>query len=122
MPKMFEVDNYVLRESARQLDRDKNEATITLTFEPKLGEPVPYQRDKQPMQFTLMIDTPEIWSAIKDAGAEPLIDMIDAEVKRYRAEKEAFIDSEGVPAPYPQFFPEVIEFLVDKDYEVIELE
>lgn len=122
MPKMFEIGNQILRESARQLDRDSNTATVTLTLEPKLGELVSYQRDNQKVQFSLMVDRPDIWGTIKDASPDPLIDMIDAEVQRYRAEKEAFVTSEGVPAPCPQIFPEVVEFLVDKQYSIIILD
>src|SRR5690606_18806831 len=68
MPKMFEIGNQILRESARQLDRDSNTATVTLTLEPKLGELVPYQRDNQKVQFSLMVDRPDIWDTIKDAS------------------------------------------------------
>ena len=122
MPKMFEFDYHVLRESARHVNRDNNTAQITLTYEPKLDSTIPYDRNDPKIQFPLFIETQELWDMIKNTGADPLIDMIDAEVQRYRVEKEAFITSEGVPAPYPQLFPEVVEFLVDKQYNVITME
>jgi hypothetical protein len=122
MPKMFEIGINVLRESTRTLDRDNNKAYITLVFEPKLGEQISYQRDNILQKFMLLVEDSNTWLSIKDTGPDPLIEMIDAEVQRYRTEKEAFVNSEGIPAPYPQIFPEVIEFLADKDYTVITLE
>lgn len=119
MAKMFQIGEYVLRESFRQLDRDNNIADIVMVYEPLLGATVPYERNH--VKFQLIVEDPAIWDALKDAGTEPLITMIDQEVQRYRAEKEAFITSEGVPAPYPQIFPEVVEFLVDKDYQVVDM-
>jgi hypothetical protein len=119
MAKMFQIGEHVLRESSRQLDRDNNRANIVMVYEPLLGATVPYERN--PVRFGLMVEDPVIWDALKDAGTEPLIMMIDQEVQRYRAEKEAFVTSEGVPAPYPQLFPEVVEFLVDKDYQVVDI-
>lgn len=118
MPKMFQIDQYVLREAGRYLDRDKNFAQIVFKYEPSLGEPVLYER-QEPVTFTLRIQDAEIWDAIKNAGADPLIEMIDTEVIRYRADIEAFVNSEGVPAPYPQIFPEIIKFLVDKEYTIV---
>ena len=118
MPKMFKFGNYLLRESARQLDRDKNIAQIVFTLEPEFGTPVPYQREN-PTKFYISIQKPSLWNMVKDAGANPVIEMIDAEVVRFRAEKENFIDSEGIPAPYPRFSPELIEYLVDKEYTII---
>ena len=120
MAKMFQIGEYVLRESFRQLDRDNNRANIVMAYEPLLGATVPYERN--PVRFGLMVEDPAIWDALKNAGTEPLITMIDQEVQRYRAEKEAFVTSEGVPAPYPQIFPEVVEFLVDKEYSIITLD
>jgi hypothetical protein len=118
MAKMFLIGGYVLREAARTLDRDKNIGRAVLKYEPLFGEPILYER-QEPVTFALEFQDDNIWDAVKNAGTDPLIEMIDAEVVRYRAEKEAFVDSEGVPAPYPQIFPEVVEFLCDKEYTVV---
>lgn len=121
MPKMFQIEEYLLRESGRQLDRDRNIAQITLTLEPELGSLTPYQRET-PAKFYLGIEDPELWKAVKDSGADVVIDLINAEVIRYRAELEAFKTTEGVPAPYPRFVPDLIEFLADKEYTIVEKE
>lgn len=121
MPKMIQVgDDQLLRESTRSLNRDDNVAVITLALEPRFGSPVVLgDRNDLRREFQLYIKDAAIWAAIKDAGPDPLITMIDQEVRRYRQELDDFTNSEGVPAPHPQIFPEVVEFLVDKQYTVI---
>ena len=122
MPKMFQIGNYLLRESTRQLDSDNNTAQITMTYEPKFNELVGYQRNSLIQKFFLLIDTDETWKAIKDSGADPLVDIIDAEVQRYRIEKNNFVDDGITPAPYPLIFYEVVEFLASQDYTIIDME
>lgn len=125
MPKMFQIGNdQVLRESTRTLNRDANVAVVILALEPKFGANPVVIPDRSALrrEFQLYIDDPAIWAAIKDAGPDPLIAMIDQEVQRYRQELEDFQNSEGVPAPHPEIFPEVIEFLVHKEYTVVDID
>lgn len=114
----------VLRERWRVLDRDLNQGAIRLSYEPKAGQPyAPSLR----REFEICFNNDPIWKDVKDAGAVSILTIIDQEVVAYRAFLEAQSGENGEegepePPPMPAALREVVEFLAEKEYNIIQVE